>query len=58
MKNCIDCNTKLTKSNRSRHQPTIRCLACFADFAEGVKKVLTGKATGAREAAKEQGHVD
>lgn len=40
MKNCIDCGIKLTKENRSIHQPKIRCTKCFEVFADGVEETL------------------
>jgi len=32
MKTCTDCGVELTAENRSIHQPSIRCLACFEAF--------------------------
>ena len=55
MRRCIDCGCELTPQNRSRHQPTIRCLGCFQRFAEGVEAVLTGKAKSARDWVKVNG---
>jgi len=42
---CCECKVKLTVENRSKHQPKIRCLKCFAAFADRVSDVLGGKAT-------------
>ena len=46
---CCECKVKLTVENRSKHQPKIRCLKCFAAFADRVSDVLEnlhrGKAT-------------
>ncbi len=33
MTQCIDCGVELNPDNRSNHQPSIRCLACFEVFA-------------------------
>lgn len=40
MKVCCDCDVTLTDENRSRHQPTIRCLKCFDDFAVRMTQTL------------------
>ena len=40
MKNCIDCNIKLTEETCSTHQPKLRCLNCFEIFSNGVEEVL------------------
>ncbi len=40
MKNCIGCGEKLTRENRSRHQPTLRCLECFETFGDTVTSTL------------------
>lgn len=50
MRNCCECNVKLTDNNRSKHQPKIRCLQCFATFSGRVIDVLSGKATTTKEA--------
>lgn len=49
MKKCIDCGVELTETNKSPHQPSIRCRRCFGFFADGVTAVLGGTATNARE---------
>ena len=40
LNNCIDCKVKLNNSNRSKHQPGIRCSKCFEIFSAGVVKTL------------------
>ena len=40
MKNCIDCGRKLEAASRSKHQPSIRCLDCFAKFADKTATLL------------------
>jgi len=37
---CKDCQEKLTDSNRSEHQPDIRCSMCWDIFLEGITKTL------------------
>lgn len=51
---CIDCKHPLYTDVRSRQQPTLRCQDCFDVFAKGVEAVLQGKATSAREAARQE----
>uniref|UniRef100_A0A6M3JFU0 Uncharacterized protein n=1 Tax=viral metagenome TaxID=1070528 RepID=A0A6M3JFU0_9ZZZZ len=41
LKHCISCGVEMTPENRSKHQPGIRCLACYAQFSDEVKKMLT-----------------
>ena len=36
MKKCVDCGTELLRGVRSSHQPTIRCMKCWAAFTRGV----------------------
>ena len=42
MKTCIGCGCALTQEVRSKHQPTIRCLKCFAEFAGKVNAFFKG----------------
>ena len=51
-KHCIDCQNPLTDSNRSPHQPKIRCRACFKFFSDGVEAFFSGRAKSARGYAK------
>lgn len=37
---CLTCGVELTTKNRSRHQPTIRCAACWPKFAAGITAKL------------------
>ena len=37
---CIDCKNPLTAKTRSKHQPGIRCLACFELFADETRDTL------------------
>jgi len=32
MSKCVDCGLELSPENKSKHQPSIRCLACFEAF--------------------------
>ena len=40
MRRCIDCGVELNADNKSKHQPTIRCLACFETFAVRATETL------------------
>lgn len=52
MKKCIDCGVELSVENKSRHQPSIRCLQCFSYFADDVSLVLSGEENDTRELGK------
>jgi len=54
MKQCYECGKVLTPETRSKHQPKIRCLECFAKFASGVEDVLSGKADHASPRAEKE----